>query len=647
MLSETLNLPRIHQLDNRLANQIAAGEVVERPASVVKELLENSIDAGASRIEVDIERGGTRLIRVTDNGCGIVKQDLQLALSRHATSKIASSEDLAAIESLGFRGEALASIASVAKLTLTSRTVDSEFAWQAIAEGREMAVKIQPASATVGTRIEVRDLFYNTPARLKFLRAEKTEFAHIEEIFKRHALANYSTAFILKHNHKVIRRIPAVASSADFLPRIEAVCGKPFAQNAVEFNCQHELINITGWTGGVSYHRSESDIQYVFVNNRPVKDKMLNHAIRQAFQDKLPAGRMPTFVMFLTVDPSAIDVNVHPTKHEIRFDQQRMVHDLIVHSIMESLTQQPLILEAGHSDTITIDSHRNQHVGLGFSQVDYPKGNRKLSQSALSGSKFFYADSATSASSIDKREVGETQLNKIFQSIDSPQPFLDENSRITNTEHDGDQHYQSQHYQSRHDENQQYDRQQSLSQGLKLYPLGQKHLISLVEQQWRVISIQSFLLEWVKLQRGSTKALASQPLLFPLKISVEPSLFEQLEVNQMMRLFGFDFSPSEDNNIILKKSPIWLKLVANQEMQLVFIRWAELLSEFYAQAGTRSTDTHDSGNEQALNRQLVDALSQNARPIITQLFEQKTNLESNPSIISLSDEMIEKLFQTK
>ena len=196
---------RIHRLDNRLANQIAAGEVVERPASVAKELIENSIDSGATRIEVDAERGGTRLIRITDNGKGIHKDDLVLALTRHATSKIQSTEDLGAIETLGFRGEALASISSVSRLTLTSRTQDSELAWQAIAQGRDMDVEILPAAAAAGTRVEVADLFYNTPARQKFMRTEKTEFAHLEEVFKQHALVNPHVAFVLKHNNKVVK----------------------------------------------------------------------------------------------------------------------------------------------------------------------------------------------------------------------------------------------------------------------------------------------------------------------------------------------------------------------------------------------------------------------------------------------------------
>ncbi len=328
---------RIHSLDNRLANQIAAGEVVERPASVVKELLENSIDSGASRIEVEIVRGGTRLIKITDDGAGIHKDDLALALTRHATSKIKTIDDLGAIETLGFRGEALASISSVSRLTLTSRQQESDSAWQAVAQGMDMAVEVLPAAAAKGTRLEVADIFFNTPARQKFMRTEKTEFSHIEEVFKQHALVNTNIAFVLKHNHKVVKRIPAIASGEQALNRIASICGKSFAENTIALKCKHELMSVSGWLGNPSFHRSESDIQYVFVNSRPVKDKTLNHAIKQAYADLLPTGRMPAYVIFINIDPSTVDVNVHPTKHEVRFDQQRLVHDLLAKSVRDCL----------------------------------------------------------------------------------------------------------------------------------------------------------------------------------------------------------------------------------------------------------------------------------------------------------------------
>jgi DNA mismatch repair protein MutL len=608
--SESIVLPRINQLDNRLANQIAAGEVVERPASVVKELLENSIDAGASRIEVDIERGGTRLIRITDNGCGIVKEDLNLALSRHATSKISSSDDLGAIYSLGFRGEALASIASVAKLTLTSRTADSDFAWQALAEGRDMSVKIQPASATVGTRIEVRELFYNTPARQKFLRAEKTEFAHIEEIFKRHALANSATAFILKHNHKVVRRIPAANKQADLLPRIEAICGKPFAQNAIAFDCKHELVCLKGWTGGVAYHRSESDIQYVFVNNRPVKDKMLNHAIRQAFQDRLPVGRMPTFVMFLTIDASAIDVNVHPTKHEIRFDQQRMIHDLIVHSIAESLKDAALPLQsnlANKDSSISQvnetyptnhSSFRQPQVGVGYSQVKY--------REALSPNTTAMPNNTNSATSSNNHAISDLQLDRVIEA-----------AKVSSQAH----------------------------LNSSLCALDQQYLLYNYSNTCYVVDKLGFLKEWVfesLSERNNSESIElSEPLLFPMRIDIEQALLEQLLVNQILNRFGFNFAPSGAQQVELKQSPRWLRKVANEELSFIFVEWTKILNQHI--------DSIDAGEKTECAQQLTNKLEQYSAIIISNLLTAIENpqplVKEHRSILELTDSVVSKLFE--
>ena len=269
----------IQLLSPQLANQIAAGEVVERPASVVKELLENSLDAGATKIEVDIEKGGHKRIRIKDDGSGIVKSELQLALSRHATSKITTLDDLEQILSLGFRGEALASISSVSRLTLTSRTESQTEAWQAYCEGREMAVNIQPAAHPVGTTIDVADLFYNTPARRKFLRTEKTEFQHIEDVIKRIALSHPEVSFILKHNDKVARRFIADREGS-LANRIASVVGQKFIQNAVHIDTEYEGLHINAWLGNEAMLRSSNDCQFSFVNGRGMRDKLIMHAIR-------------------------------------------------------------------------------------------------------------------------------------------------------------------------------------------------------------------------------------------------------------------------------------------------------------------------------------------------------------------------------
>lgn len=329
----------IQILPARLANQIAAGEVVERPASVVKELVENSIDAGATRIDIDIEKGGSRLIRVRDNGQGINKDELTLALSRHATSKIHSLDDLEAIVSLGFRGEALASISSVSRLTLTSRTVTQEQAWSAYAEGRDMSVTTKPAAHPVGTTIEVLDLFFNTPARRKFLKADKTEFTHIDELLKRIALSYFGVAITLKHNGKVIRQYRASHSQSQKEKRLSSVCGSNFVDNSVSVELNHDGLTLTGWISTPQGARAQSDQQYCYVNGRMMRDKLINHAIRQSYESSLSADQFSAYVLFIEIDPHQVDVNVHPAKHEVRFHQARLVHDFIYQAITSALEQ--------------------------------------------------------------------------------------------------------------------------------------------------------------------------------------------------------------------------------------------------------------------------------------------------------------------
>lgn len=327
----------IQILPPQLANQIAAGEVVERPASVVKELVENSLDAGANKIHIDIEQGGASLIRVRDNGIGIAKQELALALTRHATSKISCLADLEAILSLGFRGEALASISSVSRLTLTSRTAEQAEAWQVYAQGRDMEITIQPASHPVGCTVEVANLFFNTPARRKFLRTDKTEFAHIDEVIRRIALVKNNVAFTLTHNGKIIRQYKSAQTQAQQLKRVASICGEEFVQQALHINWKHEDLHLSGWVALPSFQRPQNDLAYSYVNGRMVKDKVINHAIRQAYNEHLSQDSFPAFVLFLDINPNDVDVNVHPTKHEVRFQQSRLVHDFIYQGISNAL----------------------------------------------------------------------------------------------------------------------------------------------------------------------------------------------------------------------------------------------------------------------------------------------------------------------
>jgi len=330
-------MSKIKLLSPRLANQIAAGEVVERPSSVIKELLENSIDAGATRLDIDIEQGGVKLMRVRDNGGGVEKEDLSLALNRHATSKIYVLDDLEAVETLGFRGEALASISSVSRLSLCSNTESSGSGWKVQAEGRDMEAEVSPAPHPQGTTVEVRDLFFNTPARRKFLRTEKTEYNRIDEVIKRLALSRFDVAFNVCHNGRAIHSWRAANSKSECERRVAQVCGPVFIDNSVHIDVERAGLRLWGWVALPTFSRSQADLQHFYVNGRAIRDKLVTHAVRQAYQDVLYHGRHPAFVLFLDLDPATVDVNVHPTKHEVRFRDGRMVHDFLYRSLHHAL----------------------------------------------------------------------------------------------------------------------------------------------------------------------------------------------------------------------------------------------------------------------------------------------------------------------
>jgi DNA mismatch repair protein MutL len=322
----------IHVLPDLLINQIAAGEVVERPAAALKELLENSLDAGAHDISVQLASGGAKLLKVSDDGSGIGKAELLLALARHATSKIATLEDLERIASLGFRGEALASIAAVSSLTLTSRTRDSKHAWSIAAEGGAVA-EPKPAAHDPGTSVEVHDLYFNTPARRKFLKSESTEYAHCDEVFKRIALARPEIAFKLQHNGRAQWHLKAQETGE----RISAVLGDEFATAAIAVDAHSTGLRLTGLVGLPAAARGARDAQYCFVNGRFVRDKVLAHALRQAYQDVLHHDRHPAFVLFLELDPARVDVNVHPAKSEVRFRDSQAIHQFVFHAVSRAL----------------------------------------------------------------------------------------------------------------------------------------------------------------------------------------------------------------------------------------------------------------------------------------------------------------------
>lgn len=340
MLQESRDLRRIHTLDPALANQIAAGEVIERPASVVKELLENAIDAGATELIIRVEQGGATLIEIIDNGQGIHSDDLPLAVMRHATSKIKTSDDLHAIVSLGFRGEALASIAAVSRLTLMSSQSDDGIGYQVEVNGTAFDHQaIQPVALRKGTHIRVQDLFFNVPARRKFLKKPSTEFGHIEEIVRRLALTHFDIRFMLEHNNQVRLNLPVADSGQLRFQRVQQLLGHQFTQNAYWLDTQSISMRLSGWLGHPSDARPQADLQYVYVNGRIVKDKTISHALRMAYDGILHGHQYSAYLLFLEVDPEQIDVNVHPTKHEIRFLNQREVHEFVRHYAKETLSQ--------------------------------------------------------------------------------------------------------------------------------------------------------------------------------------------------------------------------------------------------------------------------------------------------------------------
>lgn len=368
----------IKRLEPRLANQIAAGEVVERPASVVKELLENSLDAGATRIDIEVEAAGTRLIRIRDDGGGMGAEDLPLALDRHATSKIASLEDLEQVGSFGFRGEALASIGSVARLEVTSNDGDGTRGQAASCAGRDMAVALRPAAHPRGTTVEVRDLFFNTPARRKFLRTERTEFNHLEDVVKRLALARFDVSFSLRHNGRQIHDLRRCADEGDRLRRVALLCGPGFVEHALSVERQAGSLRLHGWVAQPTFSRSQADLQHFFVNGRYIRDKLVVHAVRQAFSDVLYQGRHPAFALYLELDPAEVDVNVHPTKHEVRFRDGRSVHGFIYSTLHQALADvrpeesqapaydapSPLSTPAGRLDLLTGELVHQREMGL-------------------------------------------------------------------------------------------------------------------------------------------------------------------------------------------------------------------------------------------------------------------------------------------
>jgi DNA mismatch repair protein MutL len=500
-------MKRIQLLHPQLANQIAAGEVVERPAAVLKELLENSIDADARQIDIDIEKGGIQLIRVRDNGMGIHPDDLALALNRHATSKIYELHDLDAISSLGFRGEALASISSVSRLTLTSCLREKTDAWQIKSVGHNADPVMTPAAHTAGTTVEMYDLFFNTPARRRFLRTEQTEFSHLEDLFKRIVLSHYEVGFTLRHNQKIIRQLRPANTEKERTQRAAEIFGNLFMSNAVAIDNQSSNgMRLRGWIALSSFSRNHTDLQYCYVNNRLVRDKLINHAIRLAYQDSLPPGRFPAFILYLEIDPSVVDVNVHPTKHEVRFHESRQIHDFLFSSIRNALEQTPSL-----------------DIPIPFS-VQEPSKTYVISPQS---SRAHNAYNTISRYDRDK--------NHSISSYSTSQPQENITREIINKEIS-----------------------QSLPLGRALSQLHEKYILAENPEGLVIVDIHAARKQVITLRLKN--AVISQPLLIPQSITVTENLTRCAEENEtLLRTLGFEISAGGTTTLVIRKIPSLLK----------------------------------------------------------------------------------------
>jgi DNA mismatch repair protein MutL len=553
----------IQILPARLANQIAAGEVVERPASVVKEIVENSLDSGATSIEIDIEKGGHKRILIRDNGSGIPHDELALALSRHATSKIAKLDDLDTICSLGFRGEALASISSVARLSLSSKPKEQTQAWQAHCEGRDMQVQLNPVAHPDGTSVDVVDLFFNTPARRKFLKTEKTEFTHIDEVVRRIALSRFDVSFSLKHNGKLLRKYPAVKAQNSELKRLNTICGKEFSEQSIELNSQFQKFELKGWLAQPEQAKTQGEFQYFYVNGRMMRDKLINHAVRQAFEGLIGADLHPAYVLYLTLEPNQVDVNVHPAKHEVRFHQARLVHDFIFRALTDALNQ---YFQQGQQQP-------NPEVSV-------------LPQAQPNHDYIRPLQRPTSETSVDERLPGYTgagtQASVYSDSLANKNmaQLLVNSSQVINQS--------SKNYQQLMTPIQPINAVFSSAQQTTMMPgqwlqVSEKKILIKLKQKFYILETAALHLS-VMSRLYSDAMPVSQPLLMPISITATPSLLVQAKALYQPLLENSVEIGWTQNRIILRKVPAGLRQ----------FRWIECLEEIlnFKEIGTIQVRKH-------------------------------------------------------
>ncbi|ROR98760.1 DNA mismatch repair protein MutL [Sinobacterium caligoides] len=525
-------MAEIHALSPRLANQIAAGEVVERPASVIKELIENSLDAGADKIDVEVDAGGIKRMRVRDNGCGISEEDLPLALARHATSKINTLDDLEGVVTLGFRGEALASISSVSRLSLTSNSSGSGAGWCASSSGREMEVELTPAAHPLGTTIEVKDLFFNTPARRKFLRTEKTEFGHLEEVIKRQALGCFDIGFQLTHNGRVIHALRKATSLAERERRVASICSPAFMENAVYIDTEAVGMRLHGWVALPTFSRSQADLQYFFVNGRVIRDRLVAHAIKQAYRDVLYGGRHSAFVLYLEVDPKVVDVNVHPTKHEVRFRDGRTVHNFLFSSLHRALA------DVGPKDHLHAAQEREQRTDAEVTAREATLTPASRGVFAGQAVMELREPRPQSPSQVREQVNGYNQLHG-----SSPGSFVAQSNAV--------------------------DEKQGVEVGGEIPPLGYalaqlKGIYILAEGADGLIVVdmhaahERITYERMKVS-WSGDGIRSQPLLVPLAVSVSVSEAECSDLHQpLLASLGLGIERVSDESLVIREVPIML-----------------------------------------------------------------------------------------
>ncbi|MEZ5471005.1 MAG: DNA mismatch repair endonuclease MutL, partial [Marinicella sp.] len=531
----------IRKLPNQLIDQIAAGEVVERPASVVKELVENALDAGATIIDIDVQTGGKKRIKITDNGQGISHDDLSMALQRHATSKIHSLDDLESLRSMGFRGEALPSIASVSRFELISRHEDAEMAYQINAHGGEIEGPM-PAAHPVGTTIIVSDLFFNTPARRRFLKTDKTEYLRIDELIKRVSLSRFDVTFRLSHNGKMIRNAQGGDSKILRHQRINQLCGNDFIENAIFIEQQRGNLKMSGWVAKPSWNRAQPDRQFFYINNRMIKDKLVGHAIRQAYQDVLFHGRFPAFVLYLDIDPQLVDVNVHPTKHEVRFRDSKLVHDFIFGSIHQSLAQTRVgEMSATTTEPLPDYSQMQHRLNLGGSSQgisSYQNYSNTPSQGVREAS-FEYLNQAASASDQISQMPNFGQTTELPESNEDIPPLGYAKAQI---------------------------------HGVFIIAENQHGLI-IVDMH---AAHERITYERMK-QRFADDALKNQKLLVPIQLSVSSREVNAVETHQQwFEQLGFELTVAGEESLVIRKIPA---LLANADVENLI---KDVLSEIVA-----------------------------------------------------------------